>query len=56
MKLSGSPRRLGENRASDVRAVRRIMKPKRSLYEKYGWNEILSASEFSPMGLFEPVS
>lgn len=23
---------------------------------KYGWKEILSALEFSPIGLFEPVS
>lgn len=23
---------------------------------KYGWKEILSASEFSPIGLFDPVS
>lgn len=56
MKLSGSPSRLGANRAKDVRARRRIAKPSRSLYEKYGWNGTLSASEFKPAGLFEPVS
>ena len=33
-----------------------ITKPRRSLYEKYGWKEILSASEFNPVGLFDPVS
>jgi len=56
MKLSGSPRRLGENSASEVRAISIAAKPRRSLYEKYGWNGILSVSEFSPRGLFEPVS
>lgn len=56
VKLSGSPKRLGENRARQVSARRRIANPKRSLYEKYGWKEILSASEFRPVGLFEPVS
>lgn len=34
VKLSGSPRTLGEKRARDVRAIRRAAKPKRSLYEK----------------------
>lgn len=34
VKLSGSPRRLGENRAREVSATRRAAKPKRSLYEK----------------------
>ena len=34
VKLSGSPKRLGENSARDVRAMRRIAKPSRSLYEK----------------------
>lgn len=56
VKLSGSPNRFGENRARAVRARRRAAKPSRSLYEKYGWKEILSASEFSPRGLLEPVS
>lgn len=32
------------------------MRPSRSLYEKYGWNGILSQFEFSPVGLFDPVS
>lgn len=31
VKFSGSPRRLGENRARDVRAMRRITNPSRSL-------------------------
>lgn len=56
MKFSGSPSRFGENRASNVRARSIITKPRRSLYVKYGWNEILSASEFNPIGLFDPVS
>lgn len=56
MKFSGSPSRLGENSAREVRASSMITKPRRSLYEKYGWKEILSASEFSPAGLFDPVS
>lgn len=55
VKLSGSPRRFGEKRAKHVRAMRRTAKPRRSLYEKYGWNQILSASEFRPSGLLEPV-
>jgi len=56
VKFSGSPSRFGENSANDVRANNIITNPKRSLYEKYGWKEILSASEFSPIGLFDPVS
>lgn len=34
VKLSGSPRRLGKKRASDVRDASIIMKPSRSLYVK----------------------
>ena len=34
VKFSGSPSRLGENRASDARAVTRTMNPNISLYEK----------------------
>lgn len=56
VKFSGSPRRVGENNVRDVRASSISTKPRRSLYEKYGWKEILSASEFSPAGLFDPVS
>lgn len=56
VKLSGSPKRLGENSAREVRPISKIANPRRSLYEKYGWNEILSAFEFSPIGLFDPVS
>lgn len=56
VKLSGSPRRFGENRANEVSASSITAKPRRSLYEKYGWNAILSASEFSPAGLLDPVS
>lgn len=56
IKFSESPNRLGENNANDVRANSISTKPRRSLYEKYGWKEILSASEFRPAGLFDPVS
>lgn len=56
VKLSGSPRRLGENSAKEISAISNAAKPTKSLYEKYGWNEILSASEFNPVGLFDPVS
>lgn len=34
MKLSGSPKRFGENSDRVVSAIRRAAKPKRSLYEK----------------------
>lgn len=34
VKLSGSPRILGENRAREVRAVIRAANPSKSLYEK----------------------
>lgn len=56
VKLSGSPSKFGENNAKDVSANSITTKPRRSLYEKYGWKEILSASEFNPAGLFDPVS
>lgn len=56
VKFSGSPNRFGENSARDVRASSIAAKPSRSLYEKYGWKEILSASELIPAGLFDPVS
>lgn len=56
MKFSGSPSRLGENSANEVRANNIITNPRMSLYTKYGWNGILSASEFKPTGLFDPVS
>ena len=56
VKLSGSPSRFGVKSAMDVRPMRSATKPRRSLYEKYGWKEILSASELIPAGLFEPVS
>ena len=36
VKLSGSPNRLGENRASVVSPSRSATNPSRSLYEKYG--------------------
>lgn len=54
--MSGSPRRLGVKSAIDARAIRSATKPRRSLYEKYGWKEILSASELMPAGLLDPVS
>lgn len=56
VKLSGSPNRLGEKSARHVSVRSRAANPSRSLYEKYGWKEILSASELSPRGLFEPDS
>lgn len=56
VKFSGSPRRLGENRASAIRGVIIKVSPKMSLMEKYGWNGILSQSDTIPRGLFEPVS
>jgi len=56
MKLSGSPSMLGQKRVIAARGVRRATAPRRSLYEKYGWNGILSVSELSPVGLVEPVS
>lgn len=31
VKLSGSPRRLGENNASEIRAIKSAAKPRRSL-------------------------
>ncbi len=34
VKLSGSPSKLGEKRASEVNAMITIAKPRRSLYEK----------------------
>lgn len=56
VKFSGSPNKLGENRASEARASSIITNPRISLYTKYGWKGILSASEFNPTGLFDPVS
>ena len=56
VKLSGSPSTFGANRAIDERKTKRTVKPRMSLYEKYGWNGILSESEFNPVGLLDPVS
>ena len=56
IKLSGSKRRVGVRRERESRPERRMIKPKRSLYEKYEWNGILSGSELIPSGLFDPVS
>lgn len=36
VKLSGSPSKLGENSAREVRAMSSPANPRRSLYEKYG--------------------
>lgn len=36
VKFSGSPKRLGQNRAIEDNKDSMIMKPRRSLYEKYG--------------------
>ena len=56
VKFSGSPRRLGENRASAIRGVIIRVSPRMSLREKYGWSGILSQSDTRPRGLFEPDS
>lgn len=56
MKFSGSPSRLGENKANAVSGVNIAIKPRISLMEKYGWNGILSEFDVIPRGLFEPVS
>lgn len=55
VKLSGSPRRFGVNVDSIAVAPSRAIKPNRSLYEKYGWNETLSRFGFRPVGLEDPV-
>lgn len=36
VKLSGSPKRLGEKREREIRSVSITINPIRSLYEKYG--------------------
>lgn len=46
----------GLNKTSSSRVVIMIRKPKMSLIVKYGWNGILSISEFMPDGLLDPVS
>lgn len=56
VKFSGSPRRLGENRAKLERGRSIRMKPRMSLREKYGWKGILSQLDEMPRGLFEPDS
>lgn len=56
VKFSGSPSRLGENRAKVVSGSSIRMKPRMSFREKYGWNGILSQFETIPSGLFEPDS
>lgn len=47
---------MGENNAREIRVRRRMANPRRSLYEKYGWNGILSVFELKPVGLLDPVS
>lgn len=54
--LSGSPKMSGKNRTKVIKNRSRINTPSRSLIVQQGWNGILSASEFKPVGLFEPVS
>lgn len=56
VKFSGSPSRFGENSASSRSKRINSKKPRRSLYEKYGWNGTLSVLDVRPVGLFEPVS
>lgn len=56
VKFSGSPSRLGENRARDMSRSSMIINPSRSFMEKYGWNGILSQFDGRPRGLFDPDS
>lgn len=55
MKFSGSPKRNGENRATEERVRSRTMNPTRSLVIKNGCIGIFLGAEDSPKGLFEPV-
>lgn len=56
VKFSGSPSKLGENRARVVSERSMIANPSRSFREKYGWNGILSQFDGMPRGLFDPDS
>lgn len=56
VKFSGSPSRLGENRARVISGRSMNMSPRISFSEKYGWNGILSQFDTTPRGLFEPDS
>lgn len=56
VKFSGSPNRLGVNRARVVRRRSMIVNPSRSFREKYGWNGILSQLDEMPRGLLDPDS
>lgn len=53
-KFSGSFRMLGKNDIMMNSRVIIIVNIRVSLYEWYGWNGILSISEFVPRGLLEP--
>lgn len=55
MKLSGSPSMYGLKRVIKIKVVNKIINPKISLNEKYGWNGILSMFLLIPNGLFDPV-
>lgn len=56
VKFSGSPNKLGENRAKVISGSSISVNPRISFREKYGWNGILSQFEMMPRGLFEPDS
>jgi hypothetical protein len=55
IKFSVSPRRKGLVSTNVIIAQNMIIKPNKSLKEKYGWNGILSEFEFIPEGLLDPV-
>jgi len=55
IKLSGSPNIYGLINESLIRLKIIIIKPTKSLNEKYGWNGILSIFLLIPRGLFDPV-
>jgi hypothetical protein len=55
IKLSGSPRRLGENITTSIKKNNITKNPNISFVVKYGWKGILSVSLFNPKGLFDPV-
>jgi len=55
IKFSVSPNKYGLINTSDINSQYIKINPKMSLYEKYGWKEILFTLEFNPNGLFDPV-
>jgi hypothetical protein len=55
IKFSVSPRINGLVSVSVVNSHLKMMKPTKSLVEKYGWKGTLSLLEVVPTGLLEPV-